>query len=305
MCIWFLLPVYFALCTQYYPMIFKWHLGYTWFYANWPAAQTAEIWGFQFISTFILFSNLLFLFVFKSPVFQKAKYLVNKTLRYCTGIACILRSKKRGDTCVEKRPKYHKQNLLLRASKMSDVFLSNEVIALFAGLVFFIILQFWGGYLKNRLPEPDQKIRVLIVQPNIENEIQAEEEWSDFILSKILRETVNNLRGKSDLPVDFILWPEGIYPYAITLFQVEKDKDPVQKQVSVLNTPLVVSAKGEGHDGGYTNSLFVFNKAGRLVQAPYSKTLLVPFGEYTPGEKWFPFVDKFFFNSNRAFKRGT
>ena len=28
-CIWLALPVYLALCTQYYPMVFKWHLGYT------------------------------------------------------------------------------------------------------------------------------------------------------------------------------------------------------------------------------------------------------------------------------------
>ncbi len=60
------LPVVFDLCLRYYPMIFEWHLGYSWFYANWPAFHTAQIWGFRLINTFILFFNLLFLFIFKN-----------------------------------------------------------------------------------------------------------------------------------------------------------------------------------------------------------------------------------------------
>ena len=262
LCIWFLLPIYFGLCTEYYPMIFEWHFGYTWFYAKWPAAQTAEIWGFQFINTLVLFSNLLFLFVFKSFFVKKAK---------------------------------------------SNLLFYRGFIALCVWVSCFITLQVWGEYLKNRLPEPDQKIRTLIVQPNIENKIQEEDQWNSFVLSKILRETGRYLPVKPDLPVEFILWPEGTYPYAINPFRVEQGKDPIQGRISIFNTPLVVSAKGEGLGGrkGYTNSLFVFNKKGQLVQAPYSKTLLIPFGEYTPGKKWFPFVDRFFFKNQRAYERGT
>ena len=81
-----LLPTIFSLCLLYYPTIFKWHLGYTWFYANWPAAQTAEIWGFQFINTLILFSNLLFLVAFKKPLSLKttAKPILVWTLLFAT-----------------------------------------------------------------------------------------------------------------------------------------------------------------------------------------------------------------------------
>ena len=307
LCIWLSMPIYFGLCTQYYPMIFDWHFGYTWFYAKWPAAQTAEIWGFQFINTLVLFSNLLFLFVFKSALVQRAKYLVKKILRYSAGVNYILRKQEHKFALAGKELECQKPSSLVSISGISNISLRGGLIALCVWLVFFMTLQVWGGYLKNRLPEPDQKIRVLIVQPNIENKIQEEDQWNDFVLSKILRETAVHLLIQPDLPVDFILWPEGTYPYAINLFQAEQGKDPVQKWVSIFNTPLVISAKGEGlsGDGGYTNSLFTFNKTGRLVQAPYSKTLLIPFGEYTPGRKWFPFVDRFFFKNHRAFERGT
>ena len=180
----------------------------------------------------------------------------------------------------------------------------GTLIALFIWIVFFTVLQFWGGYLKNRLSEPDQKMKVLIVQPDIENKIQEEEEWSDFILSKILKETRKHLRVQPDPQVDFILWPEGTYPYTINPIQAKKGNDPVQKWISIFKVPLIISAKGKELDG-YTNSLFVFNNQGQLAQAPYSKTLLIPFGEYTPGEKWFPFLDSFFFKNNKAFKKGT
>lgn len=255
---WLLLPLFFALCTQYYPMVFKWHFGYTWFYAKWPAAQTAEIWGFQFINTLILFSNLLFLFVFKN-VISKEK------LRFS----------------------FHR-----------------GAIALSVWLVCFIALQVWGGYLKNRLPQPDKKIRVLMVQPNIENEIQEDDEKRNLILSRVLEETEKHLQVPSDLTVDFILWPEGVYPYKIHLQNAKEGKDLIQLKISVFGIPLVVSAKGK-RKTGYTNSLFVFDKQARLVQAPYDKILLVPFGEYTPGEKWFPFIDRFLFDNRRAFERGT
>ena len=255
---WFLLPLFLALCMQYYPMIFKWHFGYTWFYANWPAAQTAEIWGFQFINTLVLFSNLLFLFVFKNILSKKE----------------------------------------LRVS------LCRGAGALFVWSVCFTALNLWGWYLKNRLPLPDQKITVLMVQPNIENEIQEDDEKRNLILSRVLRETKTHLPMQSDLTVDFILWPEGVYPYKIHLQNAKEGKDLIQSWISDFNIPLVVSAKGE-RETGYTNSLFVFDKQGRLVQAPYDKTLLVPFGEYTPGAKWFPFIDRFLFDNKRAFERGT
>ena len=81
-----LLPVYFALSMEYYPMIFDWHFGYTWFYADWPAAQTAEIWGFSFINTLTLLSNLLFLFIIKNFSFRNLLILLSLWLISFAGL---------------------------------------------------------------------------------------------------------------------------------------------------------------------------------------------------------------------------
>ena len=300
LCIGCSLPVYLALCTQYYPMTFKWHLGYTWFYANWPAVQTAEIWGFQFISTFILFSNLIFLFIFKSGVFQIAQSFTIRVLKHCS---LLLRFKKFNHFLISQRGKLLKP-VSADNSNIPFFSLPAGLVILCSWSVVFVFLQFFGLYLKNRLPLPDRKARVLMVQPNIANEMQEEKKWSDFILSKILEETMKNLPYKFDRPVDFILWPEGTYPYGIDLLRAERLEDPIQKIVAELNTPLLTSARGDKKEG-YTNAFFAFDRKGQLIQPPYNKEVLIPFGEYTPGEKWFPFINKFFFEDQRSFVKGT
>ena len=276
LCMYLLLPVYFALCTEYYPMIFEWHLGYTWFYAKWPAAQTAEIWGFQFLNTLTLFSNL-----FSLVLAQWFFYL---------------RRFQRGKASAKRKNRFF--------------FFPLEVLLVW--VLLFMGLNLYGEYLKYRWPEPDRNIQVLMVQPNIQNEMQDKESWNNFILSKILKETTKHLQQDTlsyqpALPVDFILWPEGAYPYSINQTQVEKGQDPVQEWVSVFGVPLVVSAKGSrmGKIKEYTNSVFVFDEKGQLVEAPYDKTVLVPLGEYTPLGKWFPFIDRLLFANQKGFKKGT
>ena len=42
--------------------------------------------------------------------------------------------------------------------------------------------------------------------------------------------------------------------------------------------------------GRLTNSLFLLDHQGKLVTPHYSKTILLAFGEYLPGEDWFPLI---------------
>ncbi len=55
------LPVFMALAFRYYPMIFQWHLGYTWLWAKFPAFQLADIVGFIGFNDLGLFFNALIL----------------------------------------------------------------------------------------------------------------------------------------------------------------------------------------------------------------------------------------------------
>ncbi|MGZ3721783.1 MAG: apolipoprotein N-acyltransferase [Bdellovibrionales bacterium] len=59
--IW-LLPLLMAVAERTFPMIFDWHLGYTWLWAGFPAFHLADIVGFIGLSNIGLFFNGFFVF---------------------------------------------------------------------------------------------------------------------------------------------------------------------------------------------------------------------------------------------------
>lgn len=78
-------------------------------------------------------------------------------------------------------------------------------------------------------------------------------------------------KDKSVSP-DIIVFPETTYPYTIV-----DDVFPLSK---VLNTNVVIGTNSY-KDGGFYNSMVVADKMG-MVKHLYSKSHLVPFGEYRP-----------------------
>jgi apolipoprotein N-acyltransferase len=79
------LPFGIALFEHSYPMIFDWHFGYTWYWANFPAIHTAEIWGVKFLSTLSITLNIVSLLVWQNRRSPK-KYLTSLAL----GLAVLL-----------------------------------------------------------------------------------------------------------------------------------------------------------------------------------------------------------------------
>ena len=250
--IYLLLPVYFALCMEYYPMIFDWHFGYTWFYAGLQAAQTAEIWGFSFINTLTLFSSLLFLLMLKNFYLKK--------------------------------------------------FFILSLIWLFC----FFGLHFWGGYLQKRWPQPDSTAKVLIVQPGKENRSNLQKKYQGDIrpvlMDNLIRETKKHFSNSLDNKLDFILWPESAFPYFINL-KGSIGRSLIRRWAKYFNTPIALSVT-RVNNKHITNSFLIFDKDGTLVQSPYDKMVLMAFGEYIPGENWFP-LQKWLSYYGSSFQRGT
>ena len=270
-----LLPVYSALCMEYYPMIFDWHFGYTWLYAKWPAFQTAEIWGFQFLNTLTLFFN----FVFCVSITGFFYYLSRRKLFFKE---CLF------------FPDLHK-------------FFSRRALWFFtAWVLFFSGLNFYGHWLQQRWPADDQTASILVVQPDIENTMTAyrrlKRDPRHLALSQLIEETQKYFSNHTAKP-DFILWPEGAYPYSIKYDNQSAQRNFAQTQSKKWQTPIVLSATGESPKGT-SNSIFVFDEKGHLAQAPYNKMILLAFGEYLPGEKWLP-IHKLFSYYGRSFLRGT
>jgi len=277
--IYCLLPIYFSLGIKYYPMIFKWHLGYTWLYAKWPATQTAEIWGFQFLHTLTLFFNLAFLYLFKTFIEKKPNIYTFLLSYFCK--------------------KNKQKNRHIKDKKTASVVLISTIL-------FFISINFYGWYLKSQWPKPDKITKVLIVQPNIENlktsyhKIKQDPRSAAF--SQLIKETEKYFLNHQD-KLDFILWPEGAYPYRISYNKKMAFPNKAQKVARKWKTPIVFSTTGET-EKNITNSIFVFNEKGDMVKPPYNKMILLAFGEYLPGEKWLP-MDKLFSYYGRSFQPGT
>ena len=284
---WFtllLLPLYFALCMEYYPMIFEWNFGYAWLYAKWSAAQTAQIWGFKFLNTLTLFFNLFFLSFYLKLALKEPK---NKFL----GLF---------------RLNIQDSSVKVRLTSIFTA-LPSLIRLVGAWVLLFTGLNFYGYYLKTKWPEPDKKAHVLLVQPNIENLTTAYKKSGKdprpLALSQLIKETKKYFSNENDPSPDFILWPEGAYPYRVQYDGQKARESFVQKQARKWESPIVMSAIGESAKGT-TNSIFVFNEKGDLVQSPYDKTLLLAFGEYLPGEKWLP-LGKWLSYYGRSFQRGT
>lgn len=160
-------------------------------------------------------------------------------------------------------------------------------------LAVFLLLNLGGLWLRSRLPAPDAVLRALLVQGNIGNSEKIAAELGQGYQMGILRaymEATDRALDATGPPVDFALWPETAFP---ALMGEGLNPNPYTEQLreflQARHLPLVTGAYSiELASGLITNSLFVVNREGDIVPPHYSKTILLAFGEFIPGEQWFP-----------------
>ena len=158
----------------------------------------------------------------------------------------------------------------------------------------FIFLNVGGLWLKARLPQPDAAFSTLLVQASTENSEKMAAElgkgYSREILNRYITLTDATLKNNSDRKVDFALWPETAFP-ALLGEQFKNNALPAALSdfLRTRQLALITGAYSvEESTRLITNSLFVLNKDGEIVPPHYSKTILLAFGEYIPGEQFFP-----------------
>ena len=171
----------------------------------------------------------------------------------------------------------------------------------------FLFLNLFGFYLKKRVAKGEEQLNVILVQNNIgqlKNLKTRDPARRSYRKSKRL--TYQSLfrarkKYKKTKFIDFILWPEGAYPYLIP--KEDNSSEPLSSFVSRLKIPILTG--GSGKEGShYTNSLFVFNRNGKLQKPIYDKVKLLAFGEYLPLADQVPFIKKFFPYFVGRFKKG-
>lgn len=184
-------------------------------------------------------------------------------------------------------------NLPLYLAWKKRQYLSGKLLAV-SIVSLFILFNLGGMALKNRLAEPDASLNALLVQGNIANEEKMAAElgqgYREEIVNRYKYLTDLGIRAHYNAKIDFAIWPETAFP-----FFLGKEIRPNQQAldlkdfISKHQLPLITGAYSLDHQSKLiTNSLFVLNKDGELTSPHYSKSILLAFGEYIPGEDTFP-----------------
>lgn len=174
----------------------------------------------------------------------------------------------------------------------------SPVPALIAIAAVFMLLAGYGEYRIRQIHQQmksantDRQIMIVGIQPNVPigqriSSIPPEDRENDVKTAiSMSRKAAHSYPG-----ADLIVWPEMPLTYHCRE-EAGRDLPPLAKETSrafMLPCTTMVGDKGEA----YYNSVTFIDKNGREGEK-YHKILLVPFGEYLPLERQFPFLRRIF-----------
>ena len=125
-------------------------------------------------------------------------------------------------------------------------------------------------------------LKLSVIQGNIPQDLKWDPAAKAYILDKYTRLTEEASQQKPDL----IIWPEASDPD--TIGQDESGLEKILNLINKTKIPLLIGAVTRDNFD-YFNSALLINKQAQ-VSARYDKLHLVPFGEYIPLKKTFPFL---------------
>ena len=133
----------------------------------------------------------------------------------------------------------------------------------------------WGNWNMQRADNGADRIShmIRIVQP-AQNQMQK----ASHDRAALLQRAADNIRDLIQLAgdtesVDFVVFPETAYPFIVM-------KDDVIEMSKFIKKPMIFGAN-TFDNGGLYNSMVIVDKDGGIEKI-YSKSHLVPFGEYSP-----------------------
>lgn len=138
---------------------------------------------------------------------------------------------------------------------------------------------------QNTAIESVKGINFYVVQPNIKQEMKISVSKHYENTQKI----INQLKQVQVKENSIVILPEAVFPY-ILRFEEDFRKD-LAKTLN-KNSYLVLGSTTLNDDNSKIfNSIEVLDEKGE-IQAAYNKVKLVPFGEFVPFRKIFPFINK-------------
>lgn len=157
----------------------------------------------------------------------------------------------------------------------------NQVVSYAVGLGMIFLLPLVYGFLSSWRETSEKKLRVAIIQPNIE----PNRKWleHDFAYEELLRLTQSIPEGKTDL----IIWPETAIPVRLRQDRTKLAaiREILKEKKASLLTGIPDRKTTETEDGRrtaeYYNAALVIRPDNTQL-GNYEKVHLVPFGEFVP-----------------------
>ena len=145
---------------------------------------------------------------------------------------------------------------------------------------------------------PPHFYKICCIQPNIDPQVK----WQKELLSEVIAQHIHltQMCLKTERP-DLVVWPETAIPDDFLKdFELRERVGAITQQIG---THLLVGAaiKEAGH---YYNSAVLLNKRSVVLNI-YRKRNLIPFSEYAPQVKFFPFFRQIFAFKGIGFHSGT
>jgi len=155
-----------------------------------------------------------------------------------------------------------------------------------ATLLLLIFVLGYGVYRLHQRPASfigQRSLRVVVVQGDIPQELKWARGSEDYILSRYEELT----REAAKLSPGLIVWPEAASPYLLGKDDAEFSR--VFLLAKEIKKPLLLGAVVTEKED-YFNSALLLDWQGHIA-GRYDKLHLVPFGEYIPLKKLFPFLE--------------
>lgn len=163
-------------------------------------------------------------------------------------------------------------------------------------LMLLSAILFYGLYWLRHY-RPQEGPTLCMVQGNIPQDLKFESTEEDQI--QILKKYSDLSMRLKGTPVDLLVWPETMMPGILNINpELTGRKIDLLSQFTAtqlaqdLNTNLLVGGIAltfAGEEQIYFNSAYAYSREGKLLDR-YDKMHLVPFGEFTPLRKYFPFL---------------
>ncbi|MDO4608143.1 MAG: apolipoprotein N-acyltransferase [Clostridia bacterium] len=174
-------------------------------------------------------------------------------------------------------------NALIAAALICPV--KPKKIAAIAATGIFIANLSFGLVRLNTEIKTEESLNILTVQGSV----ASEDKW-DYDGDKVCFETYQKLTTQNITDnTDLVLWPESAVPVE---YRSNKRLKKYQKLAKEVDTPILAGILKK-EKGILTNNAMLIDKAS--ISEPYTKRMLVPFGEYMPYRqvlaKAFPFLE--------------